>query len=151
MKGIGAEELSEHAKELEFAGKREDADFIQSKHVPFLQEYNQVIDMIRQSPLVPKLEEPKEEKPREDLPPISEEDFAKERDAFEEAVYQLDGSAMSEILVRLQTYSYEGTSLAEALEVVRHKVDMSDYMSALESFDQIRAGLENNRKGGESV
>ena len=76
------------------------------------------------------------------MPEITDEEFEKLTIAFEDAMYELDGEKMKEILSQLESCSYCGKNLKEHLEPVAHKVDMADYMSAVEVVLHLRDRLK---------
>jgi signal transduction histidine kinase/DNA-binding response OmpR family regulator/HPt (histidine-containing phosphotransfer) domain-containing protein len=153
MMTIGEENLSELAKRLESAGKQGDIDFIKNNHNSMIGKYRNVIEMIRSSEIFSKLEiELTQEKStemggitvtKEEAIEMGEVDLTKEEiikyiENFEEAVYQLDKDKMMGIISKLQMCRYKGETLREHLEIVKRKVKMSDYMSALETLKKIK-------------
>ena len=76
------------------------------------------------------------------LPELTEDDFDRIQEELESAMYELDGGRMSAILSKLQGYRYCGAALAEALEPVKRKIEMSDYMSAVDAVSGIREKLK---------
>ncbi len=143
MLTIGAKALSEMAKALESEGKKENISYILAHHEEMIKEYRRVIEVITASPFVAG-EERKETKPF-DLPELTEEEFESYAIAFEDAMYGLDGSKMLEIIDSLEKYMYHGTVLKLQLVPIRHKVEMSDLMSAVEALLQLRDRLKNKR------
>lgn len=138
MLSIGAKNLSEKAKALELAGKAEDIAFIRANHEDMIQELKHVIANICDAVGKTRMEEKSEEL----LPEISDEEFDRFTIAFEDAMYELDGVAMKEILSQLENYSYCGKNLKEHLKSVAHKVEMADYMSAVEVVLHLRDHLK---------
>ena len=138
MLSIGARELSEKAKALELAGKSEDIAFIEANHEDMLQELKQVIANICEA--VGKT--PIKEESEALLPEISDAEFEQLTTAFEDAMYELDGEEMKKILSQLESYSYCGRNLKENLKQVAHKVEMADYMSAVEVVFHLRDRLK---------
>lgn len=132
MKNIGAEILSEKAKTLEQAGKKDDIDFIMENHEDLIKEYHRVIREIEQSILIKQQE-------------LSEEKFDEFMTELEDAMYALDGGRMTAIISEMQEYQYHQTELAPKLTPVRKKIEMSDYMSATEAVSRIREGLKNGK------
>ena len=65
---------------------------------------------------------------------------------MEEAMYDLDGTRLLEILSELQKYQYNGKALAEAVAPVRRKIEMSDYVSAVEMVVRIKNKLANEER-----
>ncbi|MDE6749003.1 MAG: response regulator [Lachnospiraceae bacterium] len=129
MKNIGAEILSEKAKALEQAGKQEDIDFIIENHEALITEYHRVIREIEQSLMIGQKE-------------LGEDRFDELQALLEDAMYALDGERMLEILSEMQEYQYHQTELEGKLAPVRKKVEMSDYMSAVEAVSRIREDLK---------
>ncbi len=137
MLSIGAKELSEKARALEEAGKAGDTAFIEANHEDMVQELKRVIENI--SAAVGKTQ--MRENTRELLPEISDEEFERRAIALEDAMYELDSLTMKEILAELENYSYCGKNLKDFLEPVVHKVEMADYMSAVEVVLHLRERL----------
>ena len=157
MKNIGANTLSEKAKALELAGKKNDIDFILANHEDMLAEYHRVIEDIGQSPLVqPLLALPGDETfagqeetvETENLPELDEETFDKLTMELEDAMYTLEEEQMLAVLSRMQEYQYRQTALAAALEPVKKKIEMSDYMSAVDAVTRIREKIKEEQEGG---
>ena len=133
---IGAEALSELAKKLEAAGKKEDISYILENHAEMTAEYRRVVQVIKEG--LPKPEEQDEEADMaEDLMELGEEEFQNYATAFENAMFELDGDTMTEILDELVKYQYRGMVLREKLVSIRKKVEMSDYMAAADSLMEL--------------
>ena len=81
-----------------------------------------------------------------ELPELTEEAFDKILAELENAMYELDGGRMQELLSGLQGYRYCGAVLTEALQPVKKKIEMSDYMSAVDAVSGIRE--KRKREGG---
>lgn len=145
MQNIGALSLSAKAKALELAGKRSDIDYIMKNHADMLAEYAHVMEELEACPFL-RTEEEKAIGQEGELPEIAEAALDEMQAELENAMYELDGERMAELLLRMQGYRYCGTALTEALEPVRKKIEMSDYMSAVEALSKIRKKLE--QKGG---
>jgi signal transduction histidine kinase/DNA-binding response OmpR family regulator len=154
MLAIGAKPLSELAKALELEGKAEHTDYILEHHAEMIREYKRVIgEICAYFSMGQDSEEIKEKEDGEpaglepetiELPVLTEEAFDEAVIELEDAMYDLDGSQMLKVLDRLGAYAYCGTPMKEALAPVRHKVEMSDFMSAVEAVlrlkDRIKAG-----------
>ncbi|MCM1049102.1 MAG: ATP-binding protein [Clostridiales bacterium] len=154
MKNIGADVLSAKAKDLEHAGKSDDIEFIKANHDGLLVEYRRVIKEVEQfleteSADIPMTECEKEKSDESDsviaAEELSEEKFDTLLTELEDAVYALDGGKMMTLLSEMQKYQYHGQELAQKLEPVKKKVEMSDYMSALETVSGIRDALRNGK------
>lgn len=151
MNSIGALSLGNLAKELEMAGKREDGDFIQEKHEGVMEEYRQVIERIKKHPRVVFTEEPLESGMQaanlaENLPELADEVFDKVLSSMEEAMFDQDGKEMLRLLDPLKNCQYHNMPLAGKLGAVQRKIEMEDYMSAVDMLADIRKNLEE--KGG---
>ena len=146
MRSVGANRLSNIAKELEAAGKKSDIDYIRQHHEDLLSEYERFLETLREHPVIHPQREEKED--AKDLPELSGEVFDEQQMAFEDAMYALDGDTMLGIVAELEKYQYCGKPLREELVSVRRKAEMSDYMSAVETLSKIRKRLEQDDKGG---
>jgi len=73
---------------------------------------------------------------------LDEEGFDGLLAELEDAMYALDGEEMLSVLARMQEYCYCGTSLRGKLDPVRKKVEMADYMSAVDVVSQLRSRLK---------
>ena len=134
MFSIGALTLSEMAKQLEFAGKKENIEYIHQNHQAMLKEYERVFKILKEHPLIGAgMPEKKEDENDAALMPVlSDEEFDAKFQELESAMYALDGEKMKEILMQLAQYRYHGKSLKKKIDSVISKVEMSDYMPAVE-------------------
>ena len=154
MQSIGAIPLFEKAKALEMAGKNEDIDFILEWHKDMIAEHIRVMEELEHCPkLHHKLPEDVlpsalgQEKAAIDLPKLDDDMLDSLLTKFEAAMYDLNEEEMLLILGKIQEYQYCGASLKEKLALVKKKVEMSDYMSAVDLAYKIREELKNNREG----
>ena len=135
MMSIGAVNLSEMAKGLEFAGKGEDYDYIHKRHVPMTEEYKRIMQLLDTcSYLEPKVSE---EVPVE-KPEITTEDFEVKLVELENATYEFDSAKVLPVLNELSEFAYKGRDLAQELKPVYKKVEMFDFMSAYEAVVKIK-------------
>lgn len=135
MMSIGAVALSEMAKALEMAGKRDDVDYIHREHDSMMKEYHRVVELLNECMVLgPKkvIETPCEKQE------IEEENFAKILVDMENASYDLADDTMKQLLDQLSAYAYGGKDLAKELQVVYKKVEMSDLMSAYETVVKLK-------------
>jgi signal transduction histidine kinase/DNA-binding response OmpR family regulator len=130
MLAIGAKYLSEQAKQLEFAGKENNLTYIRENHAQMIAEYERVIGEITNSGYIDLENEP--QIPKEQMPELSDEMFEEKAIELEDAMYDFDGERMKTIVRELSGYTYHGASLREELSGVYHKIEMSDYMAAVE-------------------
>ena len=154
MRSIGAVPLSEKAKALEMAGKNEDIGSILEGHHDMLAEHVRVMEEIAQCPLIhpglpDEVPEPASgsEPDVSNLPELDEGTFDRLFMELEDAMYALDGEQMLVVLSQMQGYQYCQTALEEKLAPVKKKVEMSDYMSAVDLVSKIREELENKQEG----
>lgn len=140
MYTIGAVPLSEMAKKLEMEGKAGNYEYILKNHGDMVQEYKRVIAEIAECPFV---EVPAWEQGHVDKPDLSDSQFDEKAIAFENAMYALDGSLMLQIVEELSGYSYHGQDMGQELAAVYHKVEMSDYMSAVETLVKIKTKMRS--------
>lgn len=154
MQSIGAIPLFEKAKALEMAGKNEDIDYILEWHKDMIAEHIRVMEELEHCPkLHHKLPEDVlpsalgQEKAAIDLPKLDDDMLDSLLTEFEAAMYDLNEEEMLLILGKIQEYQYCGASLKEKLALVKKKVEMSDYMSAVDLAYKIREELKNNREG----
>lgn len=154
MHSIGAIPLFEKAKALEIAGKNKDIEYILNRHKDMIAEHIRVMEELIQCPLLhPVLPgtgltpAPEQETDFPDLPELKEDMFDRLLMELEDAMYALDGEQMLSILSQMEEYQYCRTPLKDKLTPVRKKVEMSDYMSALDLVSKIREELKNNREG----
>ena len=150
MQNIGAAPLSAKAKALEMAGKKNDFDYIIKNHEDMITEYLRVMRELEESPLVhtEAVPDASELKESSDMPELNESDFDEMFARFEDAAYALDGGTMLAVVSELQKYQYHQTALEKKLASVKKKVEMSDYMSALDTLTHIREELTKETEGG---
>lgn len=149
MLNIGAEHLSAMAKELEYAGKRNDTAYIYSRHDSMMDEYARMLRIMRESRTIyPEPEgeielklnimqvgQPKEgheeghKHKEKELDSMQLEQYISE---FEEAAFALDEEAMAKLAGDLMRHSWRGQPLKETMDIVMRKISMSDYISASE-------------------
>ncbi len=147
MKSIGAVELSEQAKALEMAGKENDIAYIRAHHDEMLAEYQRVIENIQKNPQY--AQEEAEIVQETELPELSEAMLDETIKKIENAAYGLDGEQMKELVVELEHYRYGEFPLKKSLAIVLHKIEMCDYMSALDALIKLREQIRNYEERSE--
>lgn len=155
MHSIGAISLSELAKELEMAGKKWDIDYILNHHEDMMKVYKEFFSWLTNSGLfqgVPETEtgqtekektETRKEEVPEELWELDDEDFDGILERLEESVYELNSRHMMEITEELKECSYRGKALKELMITAQRKIEMSDYLSAV---DMIAEWKSKNRR-----
>ena len=128
---IGVIRISEMAKQLEFAGKENRIDFIEANHAKLMEAYEVFFTELTANKLLcPDTEEA--EQVSEDMKELSEEEFDKRIIDMESATYSFDIDVLAKQMDELEQYSYKGNILKTALSPARRKIEMSDYISAVE-------------------
>lgn len=133
---IGVSEISEMAKQLEFAGKENRISYIEENHSNLIDAYALFFSKLTELDWLCSSEENSEE--TENAAAISEEEFDKEISEMEMAAYSFDIDSLINQLSELEKYSYKGKSLKNVLAPVRRKIEMSDYISAVELLANIK-------------
>lgn len=146
MRSIGAVTLSELAKDLEMAGKREDINYILEHHEEMMKVYKEFFSWLKHSGIFkesPETENTQEEKVRaeeqeklkeikEEFWELDDEDFDSILEKLEESIYELNIRHMLEITEELKECSYRGKPLKEVMVMAQRKIEMSDYLSAVD-------------------
>ena len=145
MFSIGAEKIANQAKELENAGKKEDFAYILKNHINLLEDYQHLLENLkkhhtffveRKKEEASKSEElEKREETQENCSNgkvISEEEFMEVLEGLEKLMYTLDGEKMFGLVDTIKEGIYQGRSLSEIIAKVQRKIEMSDYISAVE-------------------
>lgn len=153
MHSIGAMEVSALAKELELAGKEGRTDYILAHHDKLMEEYRKLFLRLRENKfLFPNgaADKKKEQEPagESDSPLLLLEDVVFEQKIadMEDAMYSLDGSRLLEIMSELQKYQYHRTPVREIMDAAKRKVEMSDYVSAVELIIRWKRKVANEER-----
>lgn len=151
MLSIGALPLSDMGKALEAASKEGNIEFIHENHNRLIEEYTRVIHILEIHPVCGVKKEPatSDEMKKKEYEVLSKEAFEKILEEMDEAMLDLDGTRMLEMLEDLKKYQYFGTPLEGCLDSIQKKVEMSDYMSAVDELIKIFHKLSEKVEGGE--
>jgi len=154
MKSVGAMDLSEKARVLEFAGKAGEYDKIFAESANVVKEYRELMELASRQRGV-----------KENLPDgfvFGEENSEVSAEAlggldtltasiidelaskFEEAMYSLDQSVMEDVLQKLMNYQYDGQALKSEMEKLLRKVSQGDFFSAGDAITALKLKV----KGG---
>lgn len=148
MRSIGANKVSELAKELEFAGREGRIEFIRKHHERMMEEYQRLCITLRGIKwLCP--EESKEdadEFSNGELVELDETAFEQEIEQMENAVYSLEEETVLTILKKLRSYRYRNVALHKLLEPIQQKADGGAYFSAVELLAKLKAKLDDKEK-----
>ena len=143
MRSIGATGLSDLAKELEFAGKEGHIDFIRQHHEKLMKEYERIMTGLRSVPLLCPEEKVQEQEDveQQNLQTLGSETFQQIIAQMEDAMFSPDGEKLMELVCSLQQYRYCGKRLADFLAPVKRKIEMSDYVSAIDVLVRMQEEL----------
>ncbi len=149
MRSIGAVPLAELARKLEFAGKEGRIEYIKDGHSKLMEEYRKLFTELRENEWIMALKEDAEESKEEanvECTVLEGPVFDKIIEDMETAMYSLDSERLLEIVSELQCHMYRETPLKELLAPVRKKVEMSDYVSAVELTVRLKNQLESKER-----
>jgi len=166
MKSIGALDLSEKAKELEFAGKEGRYEEIEEKHEKVAAEYYSLMKELSKLPMVMEQLEPdfafdeetqkekmtilsKPEKQSEaenagEASPITAEQLKELQTSFENAMYTLDADGMKDVVKQLENRIFAGVNLTGLSEEMLLKINGDDYFAA----GDLLLSLKTDEEGG---
>ena len=151
MRSIGAIQLSELARQLESAGKDGRIEYVLEHHRELMNEYKKLFETLRKNELICPAKE-MEKEPEETmleiykLPVLSTERLERIIEQMEETMYSLDGERLLELISELEKYQYHGQSMKEVLTPIRRKVEMYDYISAVESIIRWKNGMTGKER-----
>lgn len=142
---VGAEELSELAKEMELAGKAGQYDVIINKHEKAMELYNKVVaDIEKYLTDNGYISDQPEENTGQNMKDIAMEVFMEMADRLIEACENFDGDEAIELAKELCSCRVNGRSLAEYFAEVKTYVDDYEYEQAVEAVkkaaDAIKEG-----------
>jgi CheY-like chemotaxis protein len=157
MQSIGAVKLSEMARALEQAGKKNDSAYLLANHAGMLLEYDKVMQELSQSEVLFPADGSEEttenasgliEDKKKTMDEETFDSFLKE---LEEGGYALDRERMKHTLSELEIYEYGGIDLQDKLAPIRRKIEESDYMSAVDAMYQLRERIRKEQGGGQET
>lgn len=154
MYSIGALRISEYAKTLEMAGRNGNIEYIIENHKRFSEEYHDMLKRLCKRELFGNVctedgesaNEPETMAEVRETKNIEPEDFEAKIADMEAAVFALEQEKMLQIVAELENCKYGGTSLKEYMITARKKVEMSDYMSALEMVIKTKKKLSDGER-----
>ena len=150
MRSIGAMQLSEKVRLLEYAGKENRIGFILENHRSLMEEYIALFERLKQNEMIcpKKTQEEVVEETVElnKLPLLSTDLLDRTIEQMEETMYTLDGDRLLELITMLEGYQYKGQCMQEVLAPVRRKVEMYDYVSAVETVIRWKSELAGKEK-----
>lgn len=132
-KGIGAEELSAAAKELEMAGKENRIDYILQHHEAMMEQHDELIEAIAGNAFI------YPDKARDTKPPVDENISEAERTEENKATEESFEGLISLIAEKLSAFESDGLSaLFDKLELSQKEDD-----SVRESIDKMRSMVDD--------
>ncbi len=145
MRSIGAIRISDIAAALEKAGLNGNISYIREHHNELMEEYENLFEnLCKCEYLCPEKNE--EEASEVELEQLTEELFNQMISEMENAMYTLDANAILESLNKLQNYSYCGEPLKKSLVQAVRKVEMSDFMSAVDLVVKLKKRIEGKEE-----
>lgn len=144
-KMIGADSLSEHAKQLEMAAKKQDADYIREHQEGLLAEYHQVVQCIFD---VFALEENdsvqvNQEKETE----ISRDELIQRLTELKAGLDTFEADKAESLLSEMSQAVYQGATIGELLSDVRRDVDDFEFGAASEKVEAFIKKVEGGEAG----
>ncbi len=149
MRSIGAEQLSELARKLEYAGKEGRIEYIMEHHTRLMKEYQQFFTSLKEIAwIAPAEKQEKDLQPVSDeiLRSLSKEEFGEVIVSMEDAAYSQEREVLLEQMAKLEEYQYCGHPLKVQLASVRRKIEMADYISAVETLTRLMDSMTNEVK-----
>ena len=149
MISFGAGKLAEVAKAMEAAGKDGDLEYIRNHHRLLVDEFDAFIFQLRDKKEINSV--PEKKKKSGYATTIDAETFDRYMMQMEDAVYNFDADKMLQALHALKIGEYRGIELEDRIEPIERKVEMADYISAMEAVRKLRQSLEfSAERGGEA-
>lgn len=138
---IGVNRIAELAKQLEFAGKENRIDYIEENHAGLMEAYETFFNELEKRIGLCTSEEETGEL-LQDVKEISGEEFEKIIADMEMAVFAFETDVLTKNLEELEKYSYKGNVLKNVLAPVRRKIEMWDYISAVELLAEQKKAMD---------
>ena len=144
-KMIGADSLSENAKQLETAAKKQDKDYIREHHEPLLDEYHQVVERIIDVLDLSEMEPAQTE--QGDKVEISKEELLHRLEELKEALDTFEADKAESLISEMSGGAYQETSVEELLYEVRQDVDDFEFPLASEKVEALIKKVEGGEAG----
>ncbi|MDD3218081.1 MAG: ATP-binding protein [Lachnospiraceae bacterium] len=130
--GIGAQKLADEAKELEYAGKNRDAEYIRNHHGQMMEEYQRVLRVLEEN-LDFNTEQPEQNIP---LIEISKEELSVKLNQLANQLETFEKKEVEQILNDLSKYYYSEYSLPDLIREIQECIEEFDFMKAAEKLAQ---------------
>ena len=144
-KMIGADSLSENAKQLETAAKKQDKDYIREHHEPLLDEYHQVVERIIDVLDLSEMEPAQTEQGAK--VEISKEELLHRLEELKEALDTFEADKAESLISEMSGGAYQETSVEELLYEVRQDVDDFEFPLASEKVEALIKKVEGGEAG----
>lgn len=128
-RGIGANELSELALQLEMAGKENRIDYIREHHEEMLRTYELLLRLLGENDFI-RQEEPEHEKQE-----ISGQSLKEQFSRLREKLDSFESEGLSELLEQLGNSRCGAEDLSKLAEEIREKVEEFDFLGAVGVLD----------------
>lgn len=144
-KTVGADSLSENAKQLEMAAKNHDINYVREHHAELLAEYRQVVqDILR-------VLDPDGRKTlqmqQEDKTEIAKEELLQRLTELKEGLDTFEADKAELLIRELNKTAYNGISLEELLYKIGQDVDDFEFASASEKVEDLIKKVEGGEIG----
>ncbi|MDE6567845.1 MAG: Hpt domain-containing protein [Lachnospiraceae bacterium] len=156
-KGVGANELSEMALNLEMAGKENRIDYILQHHEELVQTHDELLQILENNEfLYPEGEQQPEETVEqddtdeslsEDEPTgdeVTEQSLTEVLAALEEKLSEFESEGLEDILKSLANCQCQDVPLTELAEQIREKTNEFDFLGAAELLESWRDRLPSD-------
>ena len=136
LRSVGAVQLGELARLLEYAGKEGRVDYILDHHYEFMANYRSLFVNLRKYDwlYMGSEEENIKEETRIDEKELEDAVFNQIISSMEEAMYSLNQERLTELADMLEFYRYNGHSMSEIAKQAKRKIEKYDFMSAVEQI-----------------
>lgn len=144
-KMVGADSLSENAKQSEMAAKNHDADYIREHHKELLAEYHQVVQCIMD--ILGLNENGSVQVKQADGTEISKEELLQRLAELKEGLETFEADKADSLLSEMSGAAYQGKSIGELLYDVRQDVDEFEFIAASEKVEALYKKVEGGEVG----
>lgn len=138
---IGVTKISGMAKQLEYAGKENRIDYIEENHAGLMEAYEAFFSQLVKNEYMC-FEKNEEVEPVGEIKELSPEHFDKIMSDMEVAAYSFDIDTLVKLTEELEQYRYKGNVMKKALVPFRRKLEMSDYIPAVEMLANQKRKME---------
>ncbi|MDE5933910.1 MAG: response regulator, partial [Lachnospiraceae bacterium] len=128
-KGIGANELSELALQLEMAGKEDRIEYIREHHEEMMEQYDLLLRVLGDNDFI------RQEEQEHETQEISEQSLKEQLMLLREKLDSFESEGLPELLEQLGSSRCGEADLSKLAEEIREKVEEFDFPGAVESLD----------------